>query len=74
MFEPEVFRKQMYCLEKSRLHVTVLGLIGAPAVIRHPILIRRPDNYAPLVTPLGAKTDIGPPSLGPCRNLYSLFV
>jgi len=33
MFEPEVFRKQMYCIEEF---VTLLGLFGAPAVIRRP--------------------------------------
>jgi len=30
MFEPEVFRKQMYCIEESSLLVTLLGLSGAP--------------------------------------------
>jgi len=46
MFEPEVFRKQMYCTE---VLVTLLELCGPPAVIRHP------GNCAPLppvVTPL----------------------
>jgi len=38
MFEPEVFRKQMYCTEDL---VTLLGLFGAPTVIR------RPGNCAP---------------------------
>jgi len=31
MFEPKVFRKQMYCIEK--VIVTLLGFFGAPAVI-----------------------------------------
>jgi len=45
MFEPEVFRKQMYCIE---VLVTLLGLFGAL------IVIRRPGNCAPcpFVTPL----------------------
>jgi len=30
MFEPEVFLKQMYFIEESRLLVTLLGLFGAP--------------------------------------------
>ena len=30
MFEPEVFWKQMYCIEASRVHVNMLGLFGAP--------------------------------------------
>jgi len=38
MFEPEVFRKQMYCIE---VLVTLLGLFGAL------IVIRRPRNCAP---------------------------
>jgi len=48
MFEPEVFRKQMYYIEKKVL-VTLLGLFGAP------IVISRLRNCAPLyslVTPL----------------------
>jgi len=43
MFEPEVFRKQMYCTE---VLVTLLGLFGAVLVIR------RLGNFAPVVTPL----------------------
>jgi len=38
MFEPEVFRKQMYCTE---VLVTLLGLFGAL------IVIRRTGNCAP---------------------------
>jgi len=34
MFKPEVFRKQMYCVEEKR--VTLLGLFGAPTIIRRP--------------------------------------
>jgi len=47
MFEPEVFQKQMYCVEES-IFVTLLRLFGAP------IVIRRPGNCAPLVLPLHA--------------------
>jgi len=36
MFEPKVFRKQMYCIEES--------ILGAP------IVIRRPGNCAPLAS------------------------
>jgi len=36
MFEPEVFRKQMYCIE---VLVTLLGLL-------RPAVIRRPENCA----------------------------
>jgi len=50
MFEPEVFRKQMYCIEESSLLVTLLGLFGAPIVFRHP---GNCDPLVPLVTPLG---------------------
>jgi len=44
MFEPKVFREQMHCIEK--VLVTLLGLFGAPVVVP------RPENCAPLVTPL----------------------
>jgi len=33
MFEPEVFRKQMYCV---KIFVTLLGIFGAPTVIWRP--------------------------------------
>ena len=49
MFEADVFRKQMYCIEESRLLVTLLGLFGAPC--NHstsPAFIWRPRNCAPL--------------------------
>jgi len=34
MFEPEVFRKQMYCIEESACDI--LGLFGAPKSISAP--------------------------------------
>jgi len=37
MFEPDVFRKQMFFVEK--VLVTRLGLFGAPAVIRRPGIV-----------------------------------
>jgi len=46
MFEPEVFRKQMYCID---VLVTLLGLFGAlPQSFGAPIAIRRPGHCAPL--------------------------
>jgi len=51
MFEPEVFRKQMYCTE---VRLTLLGLFGARRLFGAPIVIRRPRNCAPC-----------PPSLRP---------
>ena len=63
------------CTVKSRLHVTLLGLIGAPrSHSTPPYCFNARIIMPPLVTHLGTKTDIGPPSLGPRRNLYSLFV
>jgi len=50
-FEPEVFRKQMYCTE---VLVTLLGLLGAPQSFGAFIVIRRMWNCAPC-----------PPSLRP---------
>ena len=57
MFEPEVFRKQIYCVKDS-----TCDIVGA---FRRPIVIRRPGNFAPL-TPLlvyengvfGSKTQV----------------
>jgi len=44
MFEPEVFRKQMYCTE---VRVILLGLFGVPQSFGALIVIRRPGNCAP---------------------------
>jgi len=44
VFETEVFRKQMYCIE---VLMTLLGLFGAPQSFDALILIRRPGNCAP---------------------------
>jgi len=56
MFEPELFRKQMYSIEKS-----ICDIVGTfrrppqpPQWFDAPIVIRRPGNCAPLVTPLYA--------------------
>jgi len=53
-FEPEVFRKQMYCIEASTCDIVgtfrqSLRLFGAPIVIRRP---KNCSPLAPLVTPL----------------------
>jgi len=46
--EPEVFRKQMYCIEESSLLVSLLELFGAPIVIHRPgIAPLFPPRYAP---------------------------
>jgi len=42
MFEPKVFRKQMPCIEESRLLATFLGLFGARRIVP-PLTFR----YAP---------------------------
>ena len=47
MFEPEVFRKQMYCIEERTCDI--VGTFSAPSA-----LIRRPGScapFAPLITP-----------------------
>jgi len=36
MFEPDIFRNQMYSMEESTVLVTLLGLFGAFAVIQRP--------------------------------------
>ena len=53
-FEPEVFRKQMYCIEESACDT--VGILGAP------IVIRRPGNCAPFppsLRPCSAVRDSG---------------
>jgi len=71
MFEPEVFWKQMYCIEESRLLVTLLGLFDTPAVMR------RPGNcYPPSMAILrGAWVGHAPPRflLGPLFGPRSFF-
>jgi len=57
MFEPEVFRKQTYCIEESTCDI--IGLSAPPTVIRHPHSDSVPGNCAPaapLVTPLVTAT------------------
>ena len=51
VFEPEVFRNQIYCTE---VLVTLLGLFGAPQSFRALIVIWPPENWGPC-----------PPSLRP---------
>jgi len=47
MFEPEVFRKQMYCIEKSTCDI-VGTYWHSPQTFSTPILIRRRENCSPL--------------------------
>jgi len=54
MFEPEVFRKQMHCIEESICDIVGTfqpphGYAAPTAVIRPPIVIRRPGNCASLI-------------------------
>jgi len=49
MFEPEVFRKQMYCIEESSLLVTLLGLSGAPHSDSDPGKLLALPRYAPVL-------------------------
>jgi len=51
MFEPEEFRKQIYCIEESTCDVTLLGH-APPESFGSLMVIRRPGNCASLVTPL----------------------
>jgi len=50
MFETKVFRKQMYCIEESTCDI-VETLRALPTTI----LIQRPGNYDPFITPLSTK-------------------
>jgi len=51
IFEPEIFRKQMYFIEES-----ICDIVGTfwrpPQSFGAPAMIRRLGNCAPLVTPL----------------------
>jgi len=47
MFEPEFFRKQIYCVEESTCDI-VGTFWRPPAVIRHPHIDLAPGKYAPL--------------------------
>jgi len=49
MFEPEVFRKK--CAVSKKVLVTLLGLFGAPAVIRHPHSDLGSGNCGPCAPP-----------------------
>jgi len=71
----------MYCIEKVQL--TLLELVGvprshsaSPQSFDTPILIRRPVIVPPCSPryALGYEDRYRAPSLGPCRNFYSLFV
>jgi len=52
MFEPEFFRKHMYCIKESTCDI-VETFRRPPAVIRHP---RNCASLAPLVRPLLIRT------------------
>jgi len=48
MFEPEVFRKQMYCVEESTCDI-VGTFRRPPQWFGAPMVIRRPGNCVPLL-------------------------
>jgi len=50
MFEPEVFRKQMYCIDNSAFDI--VGTFGAPAETRRSVVIWRTGNCATLLSSL----------------------
>jgi len=45
MFETEIFRNQMYCIEESACDI--LGSLGPLQSFGAPIAIRHPENCAP---------------------------
>jgi len=51
MFEFEVFRKQMYCIEENTCDI-IRTFRRLPQLFGVPIVIRGPGNCAPLVPPL----------------------
>jgi len=57
MLEPEVIRKQKYCIEESTCDIvetfgTSRSHSALPAVILRPLVTGRQGNCSPLVTPL----------------------
>jgi len=65
MFEPEVFRKQMNCIEGTTCDIVGTKL-RPPQLLGAPIVIRRPGNcspFAPLFTPL----------LGGANRIHAMF-
>jgi len=58
MFEPEVFRKQMYCIEES-ICVIVGTFRRPPQWFVAPIVIRRSGICAPLVPPRYVSAPVG---------------
>jgi len=57
MFEFEVFRKQMYCIEE-RTCGTVWTFQRPRNHSALPVVIRRPGNYAPLAPPYYAPATV----------------
>jgi len=58
MFEPEVFRNQMYCIEESTCDI-VVTFRRSPQSLGAPVVIRRPVNLLPpLVTSLLAPISV----------------
>jgi len=59
IFEPEVFRMQMYCIEECSWDI--LGFFGVPAILRRPRSVLAPPQLfdARVIAPLA-------PSLRPC--------
>jgi len=70
MFEPELFRKQIHCIEETTCNIS--------GTFRRPILTRRPGNCAPLSPPRYAPDRMSPSDavdLGrPCNNLFEIQV
>jgi len=69
MFQPEVFRKQMYCIEESTVLVSFSGIFRSPrshlapiALIGATVVIWHQESYAPLCLP----------SLRPCMHTFYL--
>jgi len=60
VFEPEAFRKQIYCIEESTCDI--VGIFDAPAMIRHPHSDSAPGELWPPCLPRSAPGEVIYPS------------
>ena len=87
MFEPEIFRKQIYHIEECacgifRTFRRHRQSFGSPTVIRCAHSVRRPENYDRLATPLGTPQVRGQSilekgqtkTLGPASVIWDKFL
>jgi len=71
MFEPELFRKQMYCIEE--ILVALLGLFGAPCSDSAPHIDSAPEEVHPLALPLRSAPEYKMESMPGQKQLCAIY-